>query len=276
MITHDAGNSRFDTVLKMLLIAFVSLLAFSSGVYFGREMTENDYKLKALESDFQDTHTQVASAEKQDDYSLEEEDAIGSEEVEALAQKVINEQSAANKAEVAMAPTAAEETVVEKKTEQRKVASEQTAAAAKPVVKMPESKPEVVAPKKTASAKPDLKQVQEAAKRVAQNETPSAPVKEVESRVPQSLPKSVGSAKETEYTVQVASYPSLEEAKAHANTLVGKGFPAYPVEAKVKGKAWYRVSVGSFKSMKEASTYRTDLMKQANLSSAIVQKIDRQ
>ncbi len=266
MITHDAGNSRFDTVLKMLLIAFVSLLAFSSGVYFGREMTENDYKLKALESDFQDTHTQVATAEKQEDYSLEEEDAIASEEVEELAQKVIKEQAAAaSKTEVAMAPTAAEETVVEKKPETKAdKKSETRKVASEPVVKMP------------ASAKPDLKQVQEAAKRVAQNETPSAPVKQVESRVPQALPKSVGSAKETEYTVQVASYPSLDEAKAHANTLVGKGFPAYPVEAKIKGKAWYRVSVGSFKSMKEASTYRTDLMKQANLNSAIVQKIDRQ
>ena len=55
-----------------------------------------------------------------------------------------------------------------------------------------------------------------------------------------------------------------------------KGFPAFPVEATIGGKTWYRVSVGSFKTQKEAITYRAQLLKQASLPSAIVQKIQRQ
>jgi cell division protein FtsN len=78
-----------------------------------------------------------------------------------------------------------------------------------------------------------------------------------------------------EFTVQVASYPTAEAAKSHANELVKKGFPAFPVEAVVNGRSWYRVSVGSFKSQKEATAYRTTLLKQADLQSAIVQKISR-
>ena len=59
------GSSRLDTVLKMLLIAFVSLLAFSSGVYFGKEMSDSEYQLKALEKDFNDNE-KVAKEESSD------------------------------------------------------------------------------------------------------------------------------------------------------------------------------------------------------------------
>ncbi|MCM2282597.1 MAG: SPOR domain-containing protein [Bdellovibrionaceae bacterium] len=305
----QAGSSRFDTVLKMLMIAFVSLLAFSTGVYFGREMTENDHHLKALESNFDDSH-QVA-AEKNKDYDVSEEEAIAAEDVETLTDKYVKAEHD-NLADVAMDKTA-DKAMTEKSTakaEHSKPAAdhhdEQHAAPAakaavsqkahapaakvrnvasahevKPIVKQPahhDSDAEIAAQlqKAAKSQKPDLSQVHEAARRVASNETPSAaPKAKTESRVPSSLPKSVGAATDIEYTVQVASYPNLDEAKVHANDLVKKGFPAYPVEATIKGKTWYRVSVGSFKSMNEAGKYRTELMKQANLTSAIVQKIER-
>ena len=57
--------------------------------------------------------------------------------------------------------------------------------------------------------------------------------------------------------------------------MVKKGFPAFPVEAKINGKTWYRVSVGSFKSFNDASKFRAQLLKQAELPSAIVQKVTR-
>lgn len=282
MMTPQAGHSRFDTVLKMLLIAFVSLLAFSSGVYFGREMTEKDYKFKAAEAEF-DSHSKEPASEKHEDYALTEEaDPVTNEDVETLT----------NNAVAAHAPAAAEDHGHAEKSakvdahaekapkadthaEKREVASahaEEKHEAAPAKHEVAHAKP-AAAPK---TAKPDLKQVQEAARRVASNETPSTQVQQKpasENRVPQSLPKSVGAAKDIEFTVQVASYPSLDEAKSHANKLVSKGFPAYPVEAQIKGKSWYRVSVGSFKSQKEAGDYRATLMKEADLKSAIVQKI---
>ncbi len=365
---NQAGSSRFDTVLKMLLIAFISLLAFSSGVYFGREMTENDYQLKALESDLHESNDHAT--EKSKDYDTDEEDAVASEDVDALSEKFVKagheeaehhgdapddsnhesapakdahgkshgeskskdhaketasnaaahaaEQSSGNEKKATADPHATSKNVAKevaahaaagddhghaapaaaKKVETRNVAS---ANAVKPIVKShaPHGEDEIdlhaaqaAHGAKTAATKaqhdehgaksvagkhdpkPDLGAVHEAARRVANNEAPAIPSKpEPVSRVPSSLPKSVGT--NTEFTVQVASYPSLDEARSHANDLVKKGFPAYPVEANVKGKTWYRVSVGSFKTQGEAGNYRSQLMKQAELNSAIVQKIER-
>ncbi len=333
---NQAGSSRFDTVLKMLLIAFISLLAFSSGVYFGREMTENDYQLKALESD--DHEPNDHAAEKSKDYDTDEEDAVASEDVDALSEKFVKagheedghgdgkhdkaaakdaaqaddhgethekkEAADASKHSKKEAAAAHSETdhgqkTPAKKGEIRNVAS---ANAVKPIVKAHSSHDEEEidlhaaeaahgaktaatthgaktqhdshGAKPTKDTKPDLGSVHEAARRVANSDTPAPAVKPAAaSRIPSSLPKSIGT--NTEFTVQVASYPSLEEAKSHANDLVKKGFPAYPVEANVKGKTWFRVSVGSFKTQGEAGTYREQLMKQAELNSAIVQKIER-
>ena len=77
---NQSGSSRMDTVLKMLLIAFISLLAFSSGVYFGKQMSDSDYQLKALESDFS-THAKTADAKGAE---VAPEDAIADEEVAAI------------------------------------------------------------------------------------------------------------------------------------------------------------------------------------------------
>jgi len=80
---------------------------------------------------------------------------------------------------------------------------------------------------------------------------------------------------EIEYTVQVASYKSKGEAEEHSQKLIEKGFPAFPVSAKVKGQTWYRVSVGSFVSRNAAVKYERDLKKQAIIKNSIVQKVRR-
>ncbi|MES2965997.1 MAG: SPOR domain-containing protein [Bdellovibrionota bacterium] len=332
MMKNQLGSSRMDTVLKMLLIAFVSLLAFSTGVYFGKEMVEQDYQYKALESDFK--HATTAEAKTP-------EDAINEEEVATLAEKYTNAEKE-DLAEVAQRAAHGEDVAAHG--EKRNVASahddhaapaakaapahddhhaapahddhaapapKAAAAHAAPAPKAaahddhhaapapkaaaahddhhaaPAPKPAAAhddhhaapAPKAAAahSAKPDLSAAHKAAERVANNAAPvSEPKHHVdENRVPTSLPKTVGGKGMVEFTVQVASYPTADAAKSHANDLVKKGFPAFPVEAVVNGRSWYRVSVGSFKSQKEATAYRTTLLKQADLQSAIVQKIQR-
>jgi cell division protein FtsN len=263
MMKNQLGSSRMDIVLKMLLIAFISLLAFSSGVYFGKQLSDSDYELKALKSDF-NHDAEVAKTDSADTArDTNPEDAINEEEVSALSEKLINSEKETVDKEESARTTAKNEKSVEKESKAQanhEVAAKTTKTAAT------EAKTE---------AKPDLTAASKAAMRIAQNASPEEPVKRVETRVPSSLPKTVGSSQDVEFTVQVASYPTAEAAKQHANELVKKGFPAFPVEATVGGKVWYRVSVGSFKTQKEATLYRAELLKQTTVASAIVQKIQR-
>lgn len=292
---NQLGSSRMDTVLKMLLIAFISLLAFSSGLYLGKQMSDNDYQLKALESDFSHSSQKVA---EDSHHEAAGEEAIVDEEVAALSDKYIN----AQKDELDAAKKAASETAHhnegDSKHESRKVASEEHAKADSHAAPAHGAHPTGAAAAHKApahrehdaastdhsapgthgapAAKPDLSAAHKAAVRVANNAAPTeAPKPAPESRIPTSLPKTVGATADVEFTVQVASYPTADAAKAHAQELVGKGFPAFPVEATVSGRTWYRVSVGSFKSMKEATSYRTQILKQADIQSAIVQRIQR-
>ena len=277
MAKTEQSSSRMDTVLKMLLIAFVSLLAFSSGVYFGKQMSDSDHQLKALESDF---NTQTYTAENAEGKATDV-DAMADEEVASLTDKYMNgeketaERNVASADEHAAAPAlhaapAAHEAAAPAVTEEHAEEASHDEHEAKAPVHAA-----------STSGKPDLSAAHKAAERVANNAapianpTPKAPVKAADSRVPTSLPKTVGGNNVVEFTVQVASYPTAAAAKERSDELVKKGFPAFPVEATINGRTWYRVSVGSFKTLKDATTYKGQLLKQAELSSAIVQKITR-
>jgi len=244
---NESGSSRMDTVLKMLLIAFISLLAFSSGVFFGKQLSDSDYQLRALESDFNqsgfvklsdsndadlaniDTKTDLALVDRAE---AQAEETINQEEIAALSEQFVNNE----KAEIV--------------------------------------KNEAESKQAEGASKPDLSAASKAAMRIAQNASPTEPAPQKEpSRIPSSLPKTVGTSQDVQFTVQVASYPTPEAAQEHANELVKKGYPAFPVAANVQGKTWYRVSVGTFKTQKEAMAYRAELLKQTSLPSAIVQRI---
>jgi cell division protein FtsN len=284
---NQAGSSRLDTILKMLLIAFISLLAFSSGVFFGKQMSDSDYQLKALEGDFK--HGEK-SAEHKDQKNEHGEEGLADDEVASLTDKYVNAEKekdgAANEEESHAAPGGNESRKVASADRDEK-AGEGSHGAAQPahgtqaahgVAAAPAAHEETKAAPRGSNAKPDLSAAHAAATRVANNRAPSEPTakKEVETnRVPSSLPKTIGASNDIEFTVQVASYPTAEAAKEHANALVKKGFPAFPVEANVGGRTWYRVSVGSFKTMKDATTYRAQILKQADVQSAIVQRIQR-
>jgi cell division protein FtsN len=280
---NQVGSTRIDTVLKMLAISFVSLFAFCTGVFIGKQMSDSDYQLKALESDFTHGGKQAAA------HGEHPEDEIADEEVAALTEKYVNSEKDGDdhgtaeehgdahgktaKAEGKESHVAQVPHMATKKEENRKVASTE---------EHDESGDEhEAAGHGKPSAKPDLSAAHKAATRVANNAVPTEPVTAPakghgeKARVPSSLPKTVGASQDVEFTVQVASYPTSEAAKEHATELVKKGFPAFPVEATIGGRTWFRVSVGSFKTAKEATSYRAQLLKQAELQSAIVQRIQR-
>ena len=318
-VANQRGASSWDLVLKILSITLVSLFAFSSGVWFGKKLSDSDHQRMALEGEFDKEVRKTASTEEHEG-AADDHEALSDEEVAAAADKALESSRAktevAEKAEAVPAHGEKEvsghgEKVVAKdahgaeKTEaahgsEKTVAAKDThaehgapakdahaAPAAKEAhgvaSKMTTAPAELAHGEKaittrsvasTTTAKPDLTAVHQAAVRVANNASPVAKEKPAaESRVPSSLPKTVGAANDVEFTVQVASYPTADAAKEHVESMVKKGFPAFLVEAKINGKTWYRVSVGSFKSFNDASKFRAQLLKQADLPSAIVQKI---
>lgn len=107
---------------------------------------------------------------------------------------------------------------------------------------------------------------------VAKTEKASAVVAD-ENRQPTSVRKQA--PLNMDYTVQVASYPNLNDAESMSESLVKKGFPAFPIKVSINGQDWYRVSVGSFKTKKEASEYQVSLKKQGVVKDAVVQKLTK-
>ena len=285
---NEKGKSALDIILKMLLITFVSLLAFSSGVYLGKQMSDSDYQLKALESDF--AKGKVAKKVEHND------DALVDEEVNTLSEKAVSEEKEKLHDEAPDREVASEHghgakdghaakdehgakeehAAAHEDHDQHAAAHDESRAPAKHEASAHHEEEKAEEHGHAAAHKPDLSGVHQAAERVANNHAPAPDVKKETSRIPQSLPRTVGPSNEMEFTVQVASYPTMEDAKAHASELIKKGFPAFSVEATIQGKTWYRVSVGSFKTQKDAAQFRAQLIKQADVQTAIVSKIQRQ
>jgi cell division protein FtsN len=236
---------KLDQALMYLVFVFVTLLAFSLGVFAGKEFSDQEYGLIELNSK-EYSHEKFASAIQRRE---EVAPAISQDKIAEMANAAVREAEEEERRAAAAK-------------EARAVASTPTPAA-----------PAAQAQPTTAKQESPTAALDRAAERVASGQTPSA-AKPVDPRLPQRLPDSVG-ATQIAYTVQVASYPSQEEATNHANELVKKGFSAFHVPAEVKGKTWYRVSVGSFKTSAEATSFKEDFLRRSGEKTAIVQKIGR-
>jgi hypothetical protein len=281
MRLNQAGSSKLDSVLKVMLIAFVSLLAFSSGVFFGKKMSDIDqtHQASARSHDAQRGVASTAAHEV-------EEDVLSEEQVAELQKAASAQKSGQAAAEVRPGAVREVTEVSEEAPGAHKAQDSHDSAAhhaAAPAAAKEAPRPVVA----QSPAKPDLSAAHQAAKRMAAE--PAAPVASAPktktpvvaaaapsqvARVPSSLPRAVG-AQDVSFTIQVAAYPTLEQAQEHADRLVKQGFPAFPVAAQVSGKTWHRVSVGSFTSAREAAAFRTEFMKQAKVSQALVQRIQR-
>ena len=58
------------------------------------------------------------------------------------------------------------------------------------------------------------------------------------------------------FIVQVSSYRSKKDAEIEAARYTGNGYNAFTEDAIVKGKTWFRVRVGNFKTLEEAIKFR--------------------
>jgi cell division protein FtsN len=274
-VNSEKGSSKADTLIKVVLVFFISLLSFTVGTFVGNQLSKSEERRMALEGQDK-AERNVASTGEADDEKISEK------EVESLTEEFVNKEKAGAKepvddsqeevgehAEHKAAPDAEGYKAVPR--------ANVKAAAAKPAVHEEHAEEAKAAPVKPA-AKPAPKAAahkedapHKAAEKVSKDEAPTDGAKEA--RKPTSALPAVASSAIGKYTVQVASYADENEAKNHAATLKGKGWSAFYVPANVQGRTWYRVSVGIYDSNKAATEARAQFMKDTNSKSALVQKI---
>lgn len=231
----ERGGSKADTLVKLVLVFFISLLSFSVGTFVGKQVSDSDHRRMALEGEY---GRKVASEDSHEESS----DKITEKEIESLTEEFVNKEKTMPAEEPAKPATVEKEAIADKsgyKSVNRKTAS-------------------VDATHKVAD-------------KVAKDEAPTDGMKEP--RKPAAALPAMAATSVGKYTVQVASYADETEAKKHAGDLKEKGWHAFYLAANVSGKTWYRVVVGLFNNQEKAKEFRAQFMKESNAKAAIVQKI---
>lgn len=258
-MSKETGSSRTDTIVKVMLVFFISLLSFSVGTFVGKQVSDSDHRRMALESEFQGRD--VASSEGEEG----KDGKVTDKEVENLAEEFVNKEKAEGEAKVGETETTEGMKVAEAKEgadgyktythgkEQKEEKSEKSEKAEKPGKKVSKAEGEDVGEK------------------LANNKAASDG--EVEQRKPSSALPTVANSAVGKFTVQVGSYATESEAEGQAKQLKNKGWAAFYVPANVSGKTWYRVMVGTFNNHNSAQAFRKDFMKESGMKSALVQKI---
>ncbi len=244
---NQFGGSRTDTLVKLVLIFFISLLSFSVGTFIGKTVTEKQYK----DTMYEPTGEEIEQASNDDEVG--KEDAVDDE---ALS---LTDEFAKIKKE---APAV----------DSRKVASDHGSADHGKEASAPKAAPKMADKKAEADHGHMDAKIPEAAARVAVGKAPTEAHK-AEKPKAENLPHEVGSTTTGKYTIQIASYAKEEEANKHSSDLNSKGFSAFVVPAQIKGQTWYRVSVGQFPTQSEALGYKEEFVKKSNISKVIIQKI---
>lgn len=242
---NQNGSSKADTLVKLVLIFFISLLSFSVGTFVGKQFSDSQYKMAALESGEGDHAGENGDVDAARDTAsvdpksmdVEPKDALTEEDVASLQDELVNTKGT-----------------------EKDVKSSVTA--------------EKNADSHEAEAKPKIKDVTTAtASKVAHGESPVTKVDNPADRLPSSVPARVSADLIGKYTVQISSYNNESDATEHTKALKAKGYSAFYVPAQIKGKTWFRVSIGLFTTLKEAEESKKKLVGKEEIKSALVQKI---
>lgn len=279
-MSSEKGSSKADTLVKVVLVFFISLLSFSVGTFVGKQVSDADHRRIALEGEYK-AERSIASTDEHKDEVADNGDKITEKEVESLTEEFVNKEKGREPAEAAhggdhaAAPAKDEHAAADDhKTEATEHKEEggykayhgrKTAAAAKD-----EHKEEAKPAAHEAPAAKGHDAPAKVAEKVAHGKAPTDGKKE--ERKPQSVLPSVASSAVGKYTVQVASYADENEAKTQVGDMRTKGLNAFVLPAQVNGKTWFRVLVGLFNNVKSADEYRAQLLKDGT-KAAIVQKI---
>lgn len=244
---NQSGSSRTDTIVKVMLVFFISLLSFSVGTFVGKQVSDSDHRRLALESEANGMR-EVASTHGEDD-------KVSEKDVENLAEEFVNKEKGGDEHAATDGHGQKSESEDGYKSYGKGAHDAKPAASEKP--------------DKAAAAPADATHV--AAGKVAAGHAPTDG--KAEPRKPAATLPSVASSTIGKFTVQVSSTMSENEAKEIASQLKNKGWNAFYIPAAINGKTWYRVSVGLFNSATQAKEFRNDFVKESNAKTAIVQKI---
>jgi len=294
-MSSEKGSSKADTLVKVVLVFFISLLSFSVGTFVGKQVSDADHRRMALEGEYKADRS-IASTDEHKEEVADGGDKITEKEVESLTEEFVNKEKGREPAEAAhgehVAPTgehAAKDEHAEAADDHKTEAVEhkeeggyktyqgrKTAGAEHKKEEPKAHETAAKANKETAAHEaPKAHDAHDAtakvAEKVAAGKAPTDGKKE--ERKPQSVLPSVASSAVGKYTVQVASYADEGEAKTHVGDMRTKGLNAFVLPAQVNGKTWFRVLVGLFNNVKSADEYRAQLMKDSGTKAAIVQKI---
>ncbi|MCB0407892.1 MAG: SPOR domain-containing protein [Bdellovibrionales bacterium] len=302
-MSKKASGSSVDTVIKLTLVFFISLFSFSVGTFVGKQVSDADYRRAAIEGDYDHFQAEAKSEHGNDDNALSDDDIaslteefVNTEKRNIASTGHAKEEHAdghgkkdphAKKEEHSDKPTHAEDHHPTPSTDKHKPNTHDEHAKTpahedshkKGYKKFSKAEPseqlkeKAVAQKELMTSQHGTHSVAKAAARVAEGKAPAEDAHNKESRKPTSVLPGVASSAIGKFTVQVASYADEAEAKAHSAKLKGKGWNAFYIPADVKGHTWYRVSVGLFSTTASAEKFKAELMKEANISSALVQKI---
>ncbi len=264
--------AKSDTVVKLVIVLFISLLSFSVGLFAGKNFSDNQHTISQLEPT--KTATREVASEHGATATESKSGAMTDEEIAKLAEEFVADEKpvAAGHGEAAAGHGEAAPAAGHGETAKNTEAPAHGAPAKTETAKHGEAP--AAAAGHGEKAEPSNVAKELAAGKAPQTRTaPAAKPATAESRIPSSLPQNVAQYTVGKFTVQVASYADEAEAQKFASDLKTKGYSAFYVPANIKGKTWYRVSVGQFATSKEAASYRTELISKAKVSSAIVQKI---
>lgn len=293
-------STKVQSLIKLLLVFVVSLLSFSVGTYVGFKFSENKHKLAVLEphkaeshasaaqdhegahSSEEGSHSQpqrdIASVKEDHDSEQMNNEPMSDEEIAKLAEEFVSDdpapaaptKTAHSHSKPAAAAAHSEEPAHGKPTPHANTNHEkQTPSAAALPAKAPasaEAQPKHDSHDLTPPPSPNVGSP--APKKV------SAPVPPTPSnRIPQSFPPQQAFESAGKFTVQVSSFAAENEAKQKALTLKNQGYNAFYVPTEVKGKKWYRVSIGLFQTEREARSLRESFVKENPDSAAFIQRV---
>src|SRR5258708_40192025 len=84
---NQNGGSRTDTLIKLVLIFFISLLSFSVGTFVGKQFSDSQHKLSALDADY--TGKREAASVSPQSMDVKPEDALTDEDIANLTEEFV-------------------------------------------------------------------------------------------------------------------------------------------------------------------------------------------
>jgi len=238
-------------------LAALDRLEGSNGLSFQGSLRGGD----APTSDVDKT---IASMQKPDDGKKDKKHADKAE-VKVEEKKVEEKKTEAKVEDKKTEAKVEDKKADEKKTDEKKTEAkaEDKKIEAKADAKKIEAKPD----DKKTEAKTDAKKTEE-----KKSETKTDDRKLASADEKKSEEKKDDGEKKSKFTLQLSSFQDKGEAQAYLDSIKSAGYQAYVTEGAVDGKQYYRVRMGSYRSMDAANDAKAEFEKTAK-KTAIVTKL---